>query len=47
MQDKLIALRIPKDLYQHYVEKAIEESNKKNKIITLSKIIREILEKNK
>jgi len=42
-KDKLISLRLPNKLYKEYVDKAIRDSQIKNRIVTVSEIIREKL----
>lgn len=44
-KDKHLSVRFSSELYQKYIEKAIERSNKENRIVKVSEIIREILEK--
>lgn len=44
-KEKAISLRLTEELYQKYVEMAIERSNKENRIVKVSEIIREVLEK--
>ena len=44
-QDKHLSVRFNSELYQKYIEKAIERSNKENRIVKVSEIIREVLEK--
>ena len=43
MKNKHISIRIPLDLYNRYVKETINRSNKENKIINFSEIIREVL----
>lgn len=43
-RDKHLSVRLSSELYQKYVEKAIERSNKENRIVKMSEIIREVLE---
>jgi hypothetical protein len=45
-KEKHITIRLPLGLYQKLLDKTIEKSKSESKIINLSKIIREILEKN-
>ena len=42
---KLISLRLSEELYQKFVDEAISRSTKEKKIIHVSEIIRDILEK--
>ncbi len=44
-KEKHLSVRLSSDLYQKYVEKAIERSNKENRIVKISEIVREVLEK--
>lgn len=44
-KDKAISLRLSEELHQKYVEKAIERSNKEKRIVNVSEIIREVLER--
>jgi hypothetical protein len=46
-QDRQISIRIPNELYEFYVKKAIDKSKITGKIETLSDILRESLIKNK
>lgn len=45
-KEKHLTIRLPLDLYQKYVDKTIAKSKKETRLIKLSEIIREILEKN-
>ena len=45
-KEKLITLRLSNELYKKYIEIALAKSNKEQKIITVSEIIRETLTKN-
>lgn len=45
-KEKHLTIRIPLELYQKYVDKTITRCKDEAKIIKLSEIIREILEKN-
>jgi hypothetical protein len=45
-KEKHLTIRISNELYENLIKKALEKSNKEKKIIKLSEIIREILEKN-
>ena len=44
-KDKHLSVRFSSELYQKYIERAIERSNKENRIVKVSEIIREVLEK--
>ncbi len=44
-KDKHLSVRFNSDLYQKYVERAIEISNKEKRIVKVSEIVREVLEK--
>lgn len=44
-KDKHLSVRFSSELYQKYVENAIERSNKEKRIVKVSEIIREVLEK--
>lgn len=46
-KDKHLTLRLPFALYDKYVKKAIQRSQKEGKLIRTSTIIREVLEGNK
>ena len=46
-KDKAISLRLPTELYEVYVQKALDKSNKEKRIVNVSEIIRDILEENK
>lgn len=43
--DKHLSVRLSLELYQKYVEKAIKRSNKENRIVKISEIVREVLGK--
>ncbi len=45
-KEKHLTIRLSLDLYQKYVNKTIERCKDESKIIKLSEVIREILEKN-
>lgn len=47
MKDKHLNIRIPKELYEAYVKKTLIQSQKENRLIKISEIIRDVLEKNK
>lgn len=44
-KEKAISLRLSPELYQKFVDKAIKQSNSKKRLVNISEIIREILEK--
>lgn len=44
-KEKAISLRVKLELYQKFVDKAIKQSNEKKRLVNISEIIREILEK--
>ena len=44
---KHLSIRISKELYNQFVKKAIKESRNEGRLISVSEIIRNILEKNK
>ena len=44
-KEKAISLRLSQELYQKFVNKAISKSNNEKRIINVSEIIREVLEK--
>lgn len=44
-KDKHLSVRFSSELYQKYIDKAIQRSNKEKRIVKVSEIIREILEK--
>lgn len=45
MKDKALSIRIPAELYQLYVEETIKRTNKEKRLVKVSEIIREVLEK--
>jgi metal-responsive CopG/Arc/MetJ family transcriptional regulator len=45
-KEKAISLRLSQELYQKYVNKAIQQSNKEKRLIAISEIIRKTLEDN-
>ena len=45
MKDKHLSIRISDGLYQKYVKEAIKRSNEEGRIVKVSEIIRESLEK--
>lgn len=47
MKDKHLTIRLSKELYEAYVKKTLARSQKEKKLIKLSEVIREALEKNK
>lgn len=44
-KDKHLSVRFSSELYQKYVNEAIERSNKENRIVKVSEVVREILER--
>ena len=44
-KEKAISLRLTEELYQKYIDKAIERTNQEKRIVKVSEIIREVLEK--
>lgn len=44
MKDKALSIRISDELYQQYVEETIKRTNKENRLVKVSEIIREVLE---
>lgn len=46
-KDKHLTIRLSNSLYEHYVEKAIKKSQKEHRIVKVSEVLREVLEKNK
>lgn len=42
---KHLSVRFSSELYQKYINKAIERTNQENRIVKVSEIIREVLEK--
>lgn len=44
-KDKSITIRVPTELYQQYVNETINRTNKENRLVKVSEIIREVLEK--
>lgn len=47
IKDKLMAIRLPKETYQKYIEKALKKGQQEKRVVTVSEVIREVLEKNK
>jgi hypothetical protein len=47
MKDKHLTIRITHELYEAYVKKTLAMSQKEKRLIKISEVIREILEKNK
>lgn len=47
MKEKHLTIRISKNLYDSYIKKTLIKSCKEKRLINLSEIIREVLEKNK
>jgi hypothetical protein len=45
IQDKHLNIRLDKELYQKYVNLAIKKSTEEIRIVSVSEIIREVLEK--
>jgi hypothetical protein len=45
MKDKALSIRITDDLYQQYVEETIKRTNTEKRLVKVSEIIREVLEK--
>lgn len=45
MKDRHLTIRIPQKLHNSLVKKALDRGVKENKIIKISEIVREILEK--
>ena len=45
IQDKHLNIRFSKELYQKYIDKAIKRSSEEKRIVKVSEIIREVLEK--
>ena len=43
--DKSLTVRIPIEIYQKYLDKAIEKSNNCRRIVKVSEVVREALEK--
>lgn len=43
-KDKSLTVRIPKELYQKYLDIAIKKSNKERRIVKVSEIVRQALE---
>jgi hypothetical protein len=46
-KEKHLTIRLPINLYEIYVKKTIDASQKEGRLIKLSEIIREVLQKNK
>lgn len=44
-KDKHLSVRFSSELYQRYIYKALERANKEKRIVKVSEIIREVLEK--
>lgn len=44
-KDKHLSVRFSSELYQKYIDKAIERTNQEKRIVKVSEIIREVLEK--
>lgn len=45
MKDKHITLRLQNDLYQSYIEKALKKGQKEKRIVKISEVLRDALEK--
>lgn len=45
MKDKHLTIRISSEIYKLYVEETIRRTIKENKIIKISEVIREVLER--
>lgn len=45
MKDKHLTIRISNETYNQYVEETIRRTIKENKIIKISEVIREVLER--
>ena len=45
MKDKHLSIRVPGELYQEYVEETIKRTNNENRLVKVSEVIREVLEK--
>jgi len=45
MKNKHLSIRVPIRLYQHYVGLAIKQSVKDDSMVSVSEIIREVLER--
>lgn len=44
---KALNMRIETDLYQAYVDKALKRGVKEKRLVTVSEVIREVLERNR
>lgn len=44
-KDKHMNIRLSSELYQKFIEKAIERSTKEKRVVKISEIVREALEK--
>jgi hypothetical protein len=44
-KDKHLSVRFSSELYQKYIDEAINRSNKEKRIVKVSEIVREVLEK--
>ena len=45
LRDKHITMRLPQDLYQSYVDAALEKGQKEKRIVNLSEVLRDALVK--
>lgn len=46
-QDRHLTIRVSKELYETYAEKALKKSKKEKRIVKVSEVIREALENGK
>ena len=46
-KDRHLTIRMEQDLYDAYIKKALDKSNKEKRLVKLSEVIREILIENK
>ena len=46
-QNKQLNIRLSKELYQSYEEKALKKGKKEKRIVKISEVVREALEKNR
>ena len=44
MKEKHINIRISKELYNAFIKKALDKSNKEKRLVKLSEVVREALE---
>lgn len=47
IKDRPVTIRLPEMLYQTYINKALTQGQKEKRIVKISEVIRETLEKNK